>query len=69
MLNSAAESYSVHVARRVRIPMLTKVKHELYRMEQHGVIEEVSEATPCCAPMVPVTKRTEMLEYVLTLND
>ncbi|KAL1279202.1 hypothetical protein QQF64_025875 [Cirrhinus molitorella] len=68
MLKSTAEPYSVHVARRVPIPMLTKVKQELDRMEQLGVIEEVSEATPWCAPMVPVAKRNGDIRICVDLK-
>jgi hypothetical protein len=49
--------YSVHTARRVPIPLLQKVKEELQRLKEAGVIEEIQEPTDWCAPMVPVLKR------------
>lgn len=44
-------------AHRVPFPMLQKVKEELQRMENHGVIERVTQPTEWCAPMVPVLKK------------
>uniref|UniRef100_A0AAR2LI10 ribonuclease H n=1 Tax=Pygocentrus nattereri TaxID=42514 RepID=A0AAR2LI10_PYGNA len=52
-----AVPYVVHTARRVPFPMLQKVKDELLRMEENGVIERVTQPTEWCAPMVPVLKR------------
>lgn len=43
------ESYGAHAP---------KAKAELERMVRCGVIEEVTEPTEWCAPMVPVPKRT-----------
>lgn len=56
-LREDAVPHAVHTARRVPFPMLQKVKDELLRMEQNGVIERVSEPTEWFAPMVPVQKR------------
>lgn len=56
-LREDAVPYAVHTARRVPFPMLQKVKDELVRMEQNGVIERVTQPTEWCAPMVPVQKR------------
>ncbi len=67
MLKSTAEPYSAHVARRVP-SMLTNVKQELDRMERLGVIEEVFEPTPWCAPMVPVTKRNGEIRICVDLK-
>ncbi|XP_042071854.1 uncharacterized protein K02A2.6-like [Haplochromis burtoni] len=56
-LRDDAVPYAVHTARRVPFPMLQKVKEELQRMENHGVIERVTQPTEWCAPMVPVLKK------------
>lgn len=37
--------------------MVQKVKEELKRMENNGVIEQVTQPTEWCTPMVPVLKR------------
>jgi transposase InsO family protein len=42
----------------VPFPLLGKIKEELDRLKEHGVIREVIEPTEWCAPMVPVLKRT-----------
>ncbi len=57
LLKDDAQPYAVHTARRVPLPMLQKVKEELQRMEKNGVIEQVTQPTDWCAPMVPVLKK------------
>ncbi len=56
-LKDSALPCAVHTARRVPIPMLEKVKEELKRMEENGIIERVTQPTEWCAPMVPVLKK------------
>lgn len=56
-LKEDATPYSVSTARRVSAPLFPKVKAELERMLQCGVIEEVKEPTEWCAPMVLVPKK------------
>jgi hypothetical protein len=48
--------YSVTTARRVPIPLKEKVKRELQRMKDDGVIKEITEPTEWVSPMVPVVK-------------
>ena len=55
-LSDNAEPYCVNTARKVPFPLLPKVKEELDRMLKEGIIEEVTEPTDWCAPMVPVVK-------------
>lgn len=56
-LKDGAVPYSVTTARWVSLPLLSKVKEELNRMVKCGVIEEVTEPTAWCAPMVPVPRK------------
>lgn len=58
-LKPDATPYSLSTPRRVPIPLLGKVKDELARMEQMGVISRVEEPTDWCAAMVPVPKKND----------
>ncbi|XP_016519232.1 uncharacterized protein K02A2.6-like [Poecilia formosa] len=58
-LREGAAPYSVTTARRVSVPMLPKVKKELNRMVNCGVIQPISDPTEWCAPMVPVPKKNK----------
>ena len=55
-LKDDAIPYSVNVARRVPIPLLPKVKKQLEKMVEDGIIEKVTDPTDWCAPMVVVPK-------------
>lgn len=60
-LKADAVPYAVTTARRVSIPLLSKVKAELDRMVKCGVIEEITAQTECTC---------EREWYILpTLND
>ena len=48
--------YNCITARRVPIPLMSKVKTELERMVREGIIEVINKPTDWCAPMVPVLK-------------
>lgn len=46
------------MTRRLPFPMLQKVKEELQGMEENGIIEQVTQPTDWCSPMVPVLKKS-----------
>ena len=56
VLREDAKPYALSTPRRVAIPLLPKVKAELERMEEMGVVSRVSEPTEWCAGMVVVPK-------------
>lgn len=58
-LTNDAEPYSVNTPRRVPFPLLPKVEREIKCMLNLGIIEEVTEPTDWCAPMVPAPKRNK----------
>ena len=55
-LRDDAIPFAQTTPRCVALPLMTKVKAELERMEQLSVIYHVEEATDWCAPMVVVPK-------------
>ena len=68
ILKKDAQPSAVTVARRVPIPMLSKVKDELERLKSAGVIEEITKPTPWCAPMVPVLKKSGAVRICVDLK-
>lgn len=58
-LKADCEPYSLTTPRRIPFPLLAKVEAELKRMLALGIIEEVTEPSDWCAPMVPVVKRNK----------
>lgn len=55
-LDSNAQPYSLSVPRRVSFPLMNKVKAELQRMQDKGVISKVDQPTEWCSGMVAVPK-------------
>ena len=50
--------FSLYTAQHVPLPLRPKVLRELEQMEASGVISKVDQATPWCAGMVVVTKKS-----------
>ena len=56
-LEDNARPHAIHTPRRIPIPLLPKVKEELERMCELGIIEPVEQPTDWCACMVVVPKK------------
>lgn len=56
-LKPDAVPFSLKTPRRIPLPLIGKVKEELQRMEEMGVIRRVEEPTEWCAGMVVVPKK------------
>jgi len=69
VLKPDAKPFSLSTPRRISLPLLPKVKEELKRMEQQGVISKVEEPTEWCAPMVVVPKRTGKVRICTDLTE
>lgn len=71
-LQSSAKSdtqpFALSTLRCVAVPLLPKVKEELERMEEMGVISKVSEPTDWCAGMVVVPKRNGKVRICVDLT-
>ncbi|KAL7867549.1 hypothetical protein SRHO_G00089330 [Serrasalmus rhombeus] len=55
--------------RRISLPLMPRVKEELNRMEQQGVISKVEQPTERCAPMVVVPKQTGKVRICTDLTE
>ena len=67
-LKEDAAPYALSAPRRVAIPLRTKVKEELDRMEKMGVIARVEEPTEWCAGMVPIVKPSGKIRICVDLT-
>ena len=67
-LQANAQPHAIYVARNVPIPLREKVKSELTRMENLGVISQVDEPTPWCSGMVVVPKNNGSVRICVDLK-
>ena len=66
-LTDNTKPYCVNAARKIPFPLLPKVEGELNRMLKEGNIEEVTEPTDWCAPIVPVVKPNDKIRICVDL--
>ena len=67
-LTDDAKPHAVYTPRRVPLPLRSKVKAELTRMEELGVISKVEEPTPWCACIVAVPKNSGSVRICVDLQ-
>lgn len=60
-LQSNAKPFAVQYLRRIPVPLMSKVKMELDRLESLDVIKRVTEPTEWCAPIVVVPKSNDQV--------
>ena len=56
-LREGVTPFNLATSRRIPIPLLPKVREEVKRMEDMGVIEKVDQPTEWCSPVVVITKK------------
>ena len=60
--------FALTTPRRVPVPLLSKFKEELARMEQMHIISKVDEPTEWCAEMIVVPKANEKVRICVDLR-
>ena len=68
VLKEAARPYAISVPRRVPLPLLPKVKAQLQKMQDQGVIRPITEPTDWCAGIVVVPKKTGDIRICVDLT-
>ena len=69
VLKPGAKPFSLSTPQRISLPLMPRVKEELSRMEQQGVVSKVEEPTAWCAPMVVVPKRNGRVTFCTDLTE
>ena len=67
-LKPDAKPHATSTPRRVPVPLLSKVKEELSRMEQMEIISKVDEPTEWCAGMVVVPEANDKVRICVDLT-
>ena len=67
-LKEGTVPYAIYTPRHVAIPLRGKVREELERMEAVGVISKVDKATPWCAGMVTIPKKSGDVQICVDLK-
>ena len=67
-LKTDAKPYALFSPRNIPLPLRTKVKQELERIESMGVISKVDDPTPWCAGMVVVPKKNGAVRICVDLK-
>lgn len=68
VLRSDAQPYCVTTARRIPFALMPKVKAELDKLENDGIIRKINEPTDWCAPIVPATKKNGDVRICIDLK-
>ena len=68
VLRDDARPYCLTTARRIPFPIMPKVKAELDRLENDGIIVKVTAPTDWCAPIVPVIKKNGSVRICVDLK-
>ncbi|KAL7861742.1 hypothetical protein SRHO_G00131830 [Serrasalmus rhombeus] len=69
VLKPGAKPFSLSTPRCISLPLMPRVKEELNRMEQQGVISKVEQPTEWCAPMVVVPKQIGKVRICTDLTE
>ena len=56
-MDDNAKPFAIHAPRRIPIPLISKVKQQLDRLEASGIIRKITDPTDWCSPLVVVPKK------------